>query len=105
MTFEKLSYQFLIRNVSGTLLAVSNTKILAIYVNTVFTSFTTNGTLVLDAFPANIAKFPLKVTNICPTVRYWILMERNSIQVRGVCSPDREGSDGRSAITLFVKFN
>lgn len=67
--------KLLTRKISGVLLAVSHSEILAFRVHEVFTYFTVDGLTIIQSFPADIAKFPLMMERFRPTVSYRILDE------------------------------
>lgn len=64
----KKSYQFLVGNISGTFFTIGNTKIMTFCMNTIFTHFTTECTLIFDSFSANVTKFTFHWTTISPTM-------------------------------------
>lgn len=95
---EKMeSYQFLIGNISGTLLAVGDGEVLTLVVHAILAGLASDGGLGLDAFAANVAKLALQWTRLRPTVWHWILCTgrvRKWLVAQEKTHFDDVGSDG-----------
>lgn len=66
------TYELLFGYIGGTFFTIGNAKILTFDMYTVFTYFTSYGTLIFNSFTANITKFSLQMS-FSPTMRYGIL--------------------------------